>query len=97
MLSKTKAAMRITSGIFDEELQDLILAAKDDLRVAGVTGSDVENGKIETEDPLIRRAVITYCKMHWPGFSAQHDALKKIYDEQKAQLSMHTGTTNWGD
>lgn len=95
MLNKVKMAMRIASGTFDEELQDLILAGKDDLRVAGVTGFDVENGQIDTEDPLIRRAIITYCKMHWPGFSGQHDALKASYDEQKAQLSMHTGTTVW--
>lgn len=96
MLAKVKASMRIPSSTFDGEIHDLILAGKDDLMVAGVIGNDVENGTDEIEDPLILRAVITYCKMHWPGFASQHDALKKMYDEQKAQLSMHTGTTDWG-
>lgn len=97
MLRKVKMAMRIASGTFDEDIERMILECKDDLRVAGVTGADVENGIIETENPLIQRAIITFCKMNTPGFASQYDALKASYDEQKAQLSMHTGTTDWGD
>lgn len=96
MLAKLKMAMRIPTGTFDDQLQDLIMAAKNDLRVAGVVCDDILDESIEVEDPLVRQAVITYCMMHWTGFSSQHDALKKSYDEQKAQLSMNTGTTDWG-
>lgn len=95
MLAKLRMAMRIPTGVFDDELQDLIMAAKNDLRVAGVMCNDILDESVEVEDPLVRQAVITYCKLHWPGFSSQHDALKKIYDEQKAQLGMDTGHTVW--
>lgn len=96
MLAKLKMAMRIPTGTFDDQLQDLIMAAKNDLRVAGVVCDDILDESIEVENPLVRQAVITYCMMHWTGFSSQHDVLKKSYDEQKAQLSMNTGTTDWG-
>ena len=42
MLRKVKMAMRIASGTFDEDIQRMILECKDDLRVAGVTGTDGE-------------------------------------------------------
>lgn len=87
MLDKVKLALRVTTSAFDSELTDLIDAAKGDLGIAGVlTDSD--------GDPLITRAVITYCKMNF-GESGDYDRLKKSYDEQKAQLATHTGHTVW--
>jgi hypothetical protein len=43
---------------------------------------------------LVKRAVITYCKMHF-GEPDGYDRLKASYDEQKAQLSTCTGYTDW--
>ena len=90
MLEDAKLALRITTDAFDGEISDLIAAAAADLGVAGVSNLD-------TEDPLVRRAVITYCKAFFgePGAEA-YDRLKAAYDEQKAQLSMATGYTDWG-
>lgn len=87
MLTATKLALRITTNAFDAELNDLINAGLMDLGIAGVTEDD-------TDDELIRRAVITYCKLHF-GEPDQYDKLKASYDEQKAQLSMATGYTRW--
>lgn len=87
MLTATKLALRITTTAFDAELNDLINAGLMDLGIAGVTDDD-------TDDELIRRAVITYCKLHF-GEPDQYDKLKASYDEQKAQLSMATGYTRW--
>ena len=87
MLTATKLALRITTNAFDAELNDLINAGLMDLGIAGVTEND-------TDDELIRRAVITYCKLHF-GEPDQYDKLKASYDEQKAQLSMATGYTRW--
>lgn len=87
MLEKTKTALRITSDAFDDEVTDLIAAAKADLGVAGVIIPD------ET-DPLIIRAVLTYCKAHF-GDNDDFKRYKESYDEMKAQLSMHTGYTDW--
>lgn len=90
MLTRVKLALRITTDLFDSELTDLINAAMLDLGIAGVSG--------EEADPLIARAIITYCKIHFGEPSDRDfDRLKAAYDEQKAQLSTATGYTDWGD
>lgn len=87
ILQATKLALRVTTDAFDAEIQDLITAALLDLSVAGVTNLD-------PNDALVRRAVITYVKMHF-GEPDEYDRLKRSYDEQKGQMSMATGYTSW--
>lgn len=90
MLAKVKLALRLTTNAYDTDIQDLIDAAKLDMGIAGV--------ELPTQlDALCERAVITYCKLHFLGLSdTEWDRLKASYDEQKAQLSMATGYTDWG-
>lgn len=88
MLERVKLALRITSETFDAELTGLIMSAQLDLGVAGVVLPS-------TLDELCTTAVITYCKMNF-GNPENYDRLKKAYDEQKAQLGMASGYTNWG-
>ena len=67
----------------------MIIAALLDLGVAGVT--------IPSEiDALVDQAITTYVMMNF-GQPDEYDRLKASYDEQKAQLSMCTGYTTWGD
>lgn len=87
MLAKVKLALRIVTEAFDDELNDLIEAAKLDLGVAGV----VLPSQLDT---LVGQAVVTYVKMHF-GQPDDYDRLKRSYDEQKAQLVTCTGYTNW--
>lgn len=89
-LDKIKLSMRITTDVFDDEINDLMNAALADLGIAGANGESVN-----ITDPLVLRAVATYCQMHF-GFPDDYDRLKRSYDEQKAQLSMATGYTIWG-
>ena len=89
MIEKVKLALRITTDDFNDELNDLIEAAMLDLNLAGVNNEDVS-----LSNPLVGRAVITYCKMHF-GQPDDYDRLKASYDEQKAQMSMATGYTTW--
>lgn len=87
--SKVKRTLRIMNAtIYDEDITDLVEAALLDLGLAGVTNTD-------TEDPLVIRAVETYCKLNF-GEPEQAERLKASYDEQKAQLGMATGYTTWG-
>jgi hypothetical protein len=88
-LEKIKLSMRITTDMFDQELTDLISSALLDLGIAGVDGA-----LVATTDPLVLRAVTTYCKMHF-GEPDEYDRLKKSYDEQKAQMGTATGYTTW--
>lgn len=94
MLEKVRAALRISvenNADINDELTDLIAAAKQDLGIAGI-----ESNNIIDTDPIITRAIITYCKMSF-GLPEDYDRLKRSYDEQKAQLSNSTGYTDWGD
>lgn len=92
MLSRVKLALRITTNAYDTELNGLIAAALIDL---GFGGLDDEAFTTSTTDEAVITAVITYCKMRF-GLPEDYDRLKKSYDEQKAQLGMATGYTNWG-
>lgn len=89
MLEKVKLALRLTTDAYNDELEDLIEAAELDLGIAGVA---LPGGL----DALARRAVITYCKVHFGGSAdADYLRIKESYDEQKAQLSMAAGYTNF--
>ena len=90
-LDKVKKALRIVTDEFDDELTDLISAGLADMGIAGVNGVDAVE-----ENVLITKALITYCKVNF-GEPEEYDRLKKSYDEQKAQLSMHTGFTEWSE
>lgn len=90
MLDRVKTALRITTDAYDDEINALIEAAKLDMGVAGVEIPCVIN-------PLVERAIITYCRVHFGDLDdGTFDRLKAAYDEQKAQLSMATGYTDWG-
>ena len=88
ILQDAKLALRISTDAFDTEITDIINAAMLDLGIAGVENASGYN------DPLVKRAVITYCKMHF-GEPDQYERLKASYDEQKAQMGMATGYTVW--
>lgn len=93
LLDKAKEVLDITSDTFDEEIMDLIEAAMFDLGIAGV---EAENAGVT--DPLIIRAVLTYVKAHFgEPADTTYQRLKTFYDEQKAQLQMATGYTDWGE
>ncbi|MBO7669901.1 MAG: phage gp6-like head-tail connector protein [Oscillospiraceae bacterium] len=89
MLETVRTALRITTNLYDSELESLIDAALGDLGIAGVNST-------LTNDPLVVRAVITYVRCHF-GNPPDYDRLKAAYDEQKAQLQTATGYTDWGD
>ncbi|MBE2905402.1 head-tail connector protein [Anoxybacillus flavithermus] len=81
MLESVKLALRVTVSDFDEEIQDLIDAAKRDLSISGV---DV----IDETDPLIRRAIITYCKAHFGYDNPDAERLQASYESLKEHLSL---------
>lgn len=97
MLDKVKLALLITTDDFDTELTDLINAAIIDLNIGDVSA---DSTAWQTTDAAIIRAICTYCGYQFEimhGSLNRSEAYKKSYDEQKAQLSMATGYTDWGD
>lgn len=92
MLEKVKHALRITIDVFNPELLDLIQAAINDLMIVGaefevIPIEQLDDGiyDYEVPNPLVRRAIITYCKMNF-GEPSDYEQLKASYDEQKAQM-----------
>lgn len=89
-LADVKTALRVKTNAYDGEIESLMESAMQDLNLAGV--------EFDTVDDLVQTAVITYCKVRfWRVSDREYANLKKSYDEQKAQLSMATGYTDWGD
>lgn len=96
LLDKVKTACRVTSTAYDAELTDLIASALDDLGLTDILPSVLVDND-STISPLIRKAVITYCRVNFGSVTVEnYDRLKASYDEQKAQLLMASGYTNWG-
>ena len=87
LVRAAKMALRITTDAFNDEIEDLLNAAVLDLGIAGVVVPD-------EVDAIVKQACLTYVKMHF-GEPDDYDRLKTSYDEQKAQLSMATGYTDW--
>lgn len=86
-LESVKTALRITTDAFDGQLTNLIDAAKLDLGIAGVV--------VPAElDVIVTVAIETYCRCNF-GEPDEYERLKRSYDEQKAQLSMATGYTDF--
>lgn len=81
MLADVKDALRESGTASDIEIQDLIDAAKADLRLSGVHPS-----KIVDTDPLIRRAVNVYCKAN---FGYDDPKLSDRFQESYNSLRNH--------
>lgn len=78
LIDDAKKELRISNTAHDTEVTDLIASAKKDLEFTAIDAS-----KIVESDPLIKRAIILYCKANFgydnpdaPRFQASYDALK---------------------
>ena len=77
-----KSALRIDGNESDAEVNDLIAAAKLDLKIAGVNSTD-------DTDKLIKRAITLYCKANY-GYDGDAERLEKSYVSLKQHLSLST-------
>lgn len=85
-LELCKSALRVVTTAYDPEIQLLIESAEKDLGIAGV--------EYETADSLVTKAIMTYVRMSF-GDPENYKELKSAYDEQKAQLQVASGYTDW--
>ena len=84
MLENVKTALRIRNTSFDGEIEDLIDAARHDLALSGVLVEKTESD----DDPLIIRAIITYCKANFGYDNPDADRFEKSYVMLKQHLSL---------
>ena len=94
LLQKCMSMLGVTDTEYEDEIQDLIDAAKADLGIAGVTKANVET------DALIKKAIKTYVAANFgegTGGPDNHQQLVESYETQKKQLMSATGYTDWLD
>lgn len=84
MLADVRAALRVDGTDLDAEIQGLIDAAAADLALSGVAVAKVE----AMTDPLIKRAVIIYCRAHFDYADQSAERLLQSYAMLKSHLSM---------
>jgi len=92
LLERARKAVRAEGTTrHDEDLLEMIEAAKLDLGIAGVTAAS-------SMDALVEQAILTYCRIHFGREDSDvRDRLQASYDMQKGQLQVATGYTDWGD
>jgi len=83
LLEKIKLALRVDDDSLDEDIQDTIDAAVSDLKLSGI----IESKIVET-DPLIIRAVKTFCKAEFSSDDKESTKYKESYDMLKIHLSL---------
>lgn len=88
LLEDAKGACRVTTNdpSIVNEISDLIDAARSDLIRAGVS-SDKVNAEENSLDPLIKRAIIVYCKANFGFDNPDAERLTKSYDMIRQELS----------
>lgn len=89
----------VDSALLDIDARAYLLATEDSKALYGEesTATTVTEDGLTTLLPLIKQAVITYCKIHYPYQLPEHvyRQLKESYDEQKAQMLMNSKYTTW--
>lgn len=81
MINTMKTSLRISNTAFDNEILELIDAAKVDLKISGVN-------IINELDPLIKRAVALYVKANFGWDNPDAERLQKSYVMLKQHLSL---------
>lgn len=72
MGEKAKLALRITSNALDDEIEDMVEEARDDMRRLGISEAAFDT-------PLARRAVIAYCKSQYAPDLAAAENLREVF------------------
>lgn len=84
LLDEVKSALRVDGDDNDIEIQALIDAAVADLTLSGVAA---EKARSET-DPLVKRAIIVYCRAHYDYDDKAAPSLLQSYAALKAHLAL---------
>ena len=85
--------MRISTNTFDSQLNDLINAALEDLRIAGVECVGESTSipfQSTTTNPLVILAVTTYCKIHFN--EAKDERLIDVKFSQSSNILLKLAT-----
>lgn len=83
ILETVKRELRVKNTAFDSEIQSLIDASLLDLQIP-----QIARNKITESDPLIKRAIILYCKANFGLENPDSEKYQKAYDNLAQKLSL---------
>ena len=83
ILSEVKMALRVSNSLTDDELQSLIDAAKADIAAAGA-----DQTLLDDTAPLVRQAIIWYCKMAYGLDNADFERYEKSYEKLRDRIAL---------
>lgn len=89
MLDSVKLAVRVKNTAYDLELTDLIEACKADLKRVGI-----KDEKINSDDALIKRLILIYCKMNFGFDNSDFKQLQSSYNDLRDSLSLNKDYIN---
>lgn len=84
LLEKVKLSARISGNAFDEDVQDMIASAREELVQSGVSRTKADSD----EDPLIIRAIKLYVKANFGIDSPNAYRFQSSFNSLKRHLSM---------
>lgn len=91
MLDAVKSALRISHNALNIDIEDLIAAARLDLKQSGI--SSVKADATTEVDPLIKRAIIIYAKANFHPDNNTAEWYQKSYELLKNHLSLASDYT----
>lgn len=83
LLSEARLALRISAEAYDSEIVGIIDAARDDLKLSGVSAAALED-----PDPLVRRAIVVYCKAHFGLDNADSEKYMESFRSLETHLAL---------
>jgi uncharacterized phage protein (predicted DNA packaging) len=86
LLDDVKKACRVSHTALDTDIDDLISAARQDLKLSGI--SSIKADAEADIDPLIKRSIIVYVKSQFEADAEKADRFQKAYEMLKAHLSL---------
>lgn len=89
LVLKIKTNIRIKHSALDDDIEDTIRAALDDLSVCGVKVPPADDP--QDMDPLILNAVKLFCKVEYTDDPAKSTIYQNRYDSLKSCLMMADG------
>ena len=84
ILNDVKLSLRVSSNAFDTDVLDLIEEARSDLMLSGISSVKAQ----DDTDPLIKRAIKTYCKANFGFDNPDAERLQQSYEMIKQHLSL---------
>lgn len=87
MLEDVKKALRISHNLLDEEITETIEAARLDL-----VRLNVSRGMVyESDNPLVKKAIITFCKAEYANDTKMAERFEQSYEYQADKLRKSEG------